>query len=286
MLNPIRMIAVVTCLFAATAVALGEGYNLRGPAPSVGETFRIESVVKMSEGDLNINAGGMRMAGKAGMNMFHTTETTILEMNDDSVTRVRIKYISDRQEQMMDLMGQRQTSENENPLHGQTIVGTYTDGSWSFELEQGSPNPALRAQLESLANTYRFDDKRAVYPDRKVKVGEEWEVDASDVQSHFAGADKPEGTFTIKLDKVEEVDGEPIAHLTVTMNVSSDVTADGPGEARMSMTATGPVLRSLKTFVDTSTNMTGRMEMNMSEGDDVEMNMSGPMEFTGKESRS
>ncbi len=285
MFIPTRAIALLICVFAASSFAFADGYMLRGPAPKAGDTIRVESIVEMKDGTMDINAGGMRLAGKMDMSMRSIIETTILEVEDVTITKVRIRHVEETQEQTVEMMGQRSTNKDEAPLHGQTIVGTLSDDSWSFELENGSPNAAQRARLAELNRSYKFDDRHAVYPDRKIAIGESWEVDAADMDAQFSGTDRPEGKVTLTLDKVEEVDGEKLAHLTVTMDLEAAMTAEGPGDGKMTMKATGPVIRSLKTFVDKSSKLTGTMQMRMAEGDDMEMNMNGPMTFAGKESR-
>jgi len=92
-----------------------------------------------------------------------------------------------------------------------------------------------------------------------------------------------DGKITLKLDKVEEVDGEQLAYLTLTMEFSTDMGAAEQG--KMTMKAEGPVVRSLKNYVDNETKLNGTLEIATKPSPEVDVRMSGPMTFTGKESK-
>lgn len=282
-MNRIRTIASALCIAFLASAAHAEGYNLRGPGLKVGDTVRSETVTKMTDGTMDINAGTFQLAGKTNLTANNITETTILKMEDGKVTKVQVRFVSDSQEQIVEMMGQRNSNNTTGPLNGKTIIGTQEDGAWKFEMEEGTANREQQARLQEMGREYRFTDRAAVaYPDRKVKIGESWDVDASELHSHFGGAEKPQGKLTYTLDKVEEVDGEKLAYITVVMDFSAKMT--GEGEGTMSMKGKGPLIRSLKSFLDKSSEVIGTMQMEMSQ-DEVKMVMKGPMTVTAKETR-
>lgn len=279
-------------LFAAALTAIGHlastasaaGYNLRGPGPKIGETIRSESETTMTDGTMDIKSGTFQLAGKTDMTLRNVTETTILEMDGDTVTKVQLSFISDVQEQVVEMMGQRNNNVSESPLHGEKVIGTYADGAWSFELAEGDPTPQQLLRLRTLAENYRYVNKTAiVYPDREVELGESWEVDASQLYSHVGVALAPSGKVIYTLEKVEEVDGEPLAHLRVVLDYSASMASET--NAMMVMKGEGPLVRSLSSHLDKSSNLKGTMTITMSESEEVEVSMTGAMSVTASEAR-
>jgi len=280
----IRAIAAALTVLVFAAAAHATGYNLRGPSQKVGETIRIETVTKMNDGTMDITASMISLTGKTDMTVRSTLETTILEMEDDKVTKVRARFVAESQTQMVEMMGQRNQTTTNGPLQGKSIIGTYKDGTWTFELEEGTPTPEQRVRLREIATEYRFLDRAAtVYPDREIKIGESWEVDAADLPTSFGRSQRSNGKMTYTLDKVEEVDGEKLAFITVVIDVSATVTGEADGT--VTMKAEGPLVRSLTRFVDKSSELTGTMEMRMAQGEDAQVRMRGPLTVTTSESR-
>lgn len=279
-----RTVTTTVLALVLTTAANATGYNLRGPGPEVGDTIRTEAVTKMTDGTMEVKAGMISLAGKTEMTIRNTIEVTVLEMKEGKVTKVRTRFIDEKQTQMVDMMGQRNETATEGALQGRTIVGTYADDLWTFELENGTPTAEQRQRLQEIARDYRFLDKASVmYPDRKVEIGESWDVNAADLHSNFARTSRAHGKVTYTLDKVEQVDGEQLAHLTVVMDYSAK--APGEGDGTLTMKGKGTLVRSLKSYLDVSSDMTGTMELHFAQGDDADIRMSGPMTFTSSEKR-
>lgn len=277
--------AILTILVLACPACTPEGYNLRGPRQKVGETIRIDTTTTMTDGTMEVTASTFAFNGKADSTTRRVMDLTILEMQRDQVTALRVHFIADTQSQTVEMMGQTSQSTTDGPLHGKTVVGTLSDGQWSFQLEGSQPTAEQSQYLQDLAKNFQFHDRAALaYPDHPVKIGQSWEVDAAELHTGFDRLQRPRGKLIYTLEKIEEVDGEQLAHISVEMDFSADL----PGEdgASIRMIGTGPLVRSLKTYVDKSATLTGTMELNLTQSAETSVRMVGPMTMTSSESRT
>jgi hypothetical protein len=92
-LFPLLFIAIGQ--FASVGCSSGKPQDLRGPGPQVGNVYRHEVMITMTNGTLTAIVGGIAGNGQIDMTHQGVYEEEILAMVDGKVTKSRIKILTE-----------------------------------------------------------------------------------------------------------------------------------------------------------------------------------------------
>lgn len=186
-------------------------YDLRNLAPKKSSKFTSKSTFTMEDVSVTVKFNG-KFAGKYKETSVQKRESQldILELDGTQVTKVRYKLFTDSTVQTQTARGRTKTETKKGVLAGLPIIGVRdAKTGWKSTLEKGTPTPQQQEKLDD--KKFTGLDKDA-YPEKKVKVGDGWTIEAKTLAKMFgtevAGA-KGQGKATLK--KVEKIGGESCA---------------------------------------------------------------------------
>lgn len=239
------------------------------------ENFKME----IKAGKIVITMPEQEMEGTMSIVETKKTKTEGLAEN-----KLRVTVVQDQKSETMEMAGQKQPAKvTVDPLEGQSlIVEKGADGVWTAMLEDGEASPEMTEALTKISKKMGDSLGTKIYGTEPRKVGDEWEMTGDDLM----GIEGGKGTFTVKLESIEEFEGERCAKLTGKMDIAGNTPA-GEGAQVMEMRMSGDftVFRSLEHRVDLSNVLTGTMEvsgeMSPQPGMVMKMKMEGAMEMTG-----
>jgi len=220
--------------------------------PPVGSVLETDESMNLKEGKMQMNLQGQPMDGVMSITESATEKVEVL-----AADKLRYTLIKSANQQKMVMMGQAMPAENKaKAIVGKAIILTRKDGKWSGALEEGKATAEETLEIKGVVekNNNRSDFK--IYGDAPRKVGDEWEVDGSDLM----GFDELEGKVKVKFVKVEKLNGTDCAVLDCSFEVKGY-----PEEvqgAEMGVSGKVMVHRSLKDMIDVSTKFNGTMAMN------------------------
>ena len=242
--------------------------------PPVGTVLESSEAMNLKEGKMQMNFQGQPMEG-----LMSITESASEKVEILAADKIRYTLVKRASQQKMVMMGQAMPAEDKaKSIVGKAIVLTKKEGEWVGALEEGKASAQEELEIKSVAdqhnNKYKSDHK--IYGDAPRKVGDEWEVDGSDLM----GFDDMEGKVKVKFTKVEKLDGVDCAVLDCTFEVKGSP-EDLKGVEEMTVTGKILVHRSIKDLVDVSADFTGTITMtgNMEPqpGMKIGMKMNGAM---------
>ncbi|WP_035609859.1 hypothetical protein [Haloferula sp. BvORR071] len=166
-----------------------------------------------------------------------------------------------------------------DPLQGVPVILEYKDGTWTAELESGTPDSGQQVALKELLDGYKSETDLVIFGETPRKPGEKWVVDASKVE-RFCGATGLEGPFSVEFLKVADVNGVPCAVLKTTFNISGKPvgTGDEAKSWKLSFKGNSLIHRSLTDLTDFESKIDCNYTMDGSPGGrGVTMSIDGPL---------
>jgi hypothetical protein len=107
------------------------------------------------------------------------------------------------------------------PLQGKTVVIQRKGGK---VVVTASPGKLPARELQPLARELEHSDMEA-FPDREVRVGEQWPIDPKLMMRRFPGMDRADATY--QFQEVVQYAGHPCARIRVTLELAGQVPQAG-----------------------------------------------------------
>jgi hypothetical protein len=273
-------IGVAVILAGTVGLSRGddEGYDLRGPAPSKGQTVVTNTIFKITEADVALKAGGVDLKATQTLTSTEEEEIKVIAVDGRQVTKAQTKVTREKVDTVANLGGADMNDTKAGELEGEVIISERTGaGKWKHSLVDNKPTDKQKKELDKRVGPENQDD---LYPSGKVKVGHTWTVDATALQRIFGGSITDlKGKLKMKFVKVEEIDGEFCAVVEAEGKISG-VAKDDEGELDVELDLKGTTWRSIKTGVDVKDKAKGRIKMSgkvKMEGAEVELTLEGPV---------
>jgi len=254
------------------------GYDLRGSVPSVGRVVHSELRFQLAEGNILITVGDQSIQGQVEMAGLQVKEDEVLL--GGTVPRVEVRYLRDTLDIRRIFGGETERDSEHGPLHGCTVIGQKTGNDWAFQLAKGRPDADQSAALMELGGDYA----PAIYPDRRLRIGESWEVDAAAMR-RWLGHDliRSEGRARLTFRGLGKFSGERCAVIDVIIDVVGELEDPDGNLLELGIGLEGTIHRSLESHLDLAGTMEGLMIL---EGE-LEQNgviavvkVTGPMKVT------
>lgn len=243
----------------ATLLASEKVYDLRGPGPRKGETFRSESVLHFKDSIVSLSVEGQVIRVKQSMTITSVEEERFLTVEGRQVIKSQTKVLKDHSKTVTHFMGEANTEEQEGALAGEVILSErQADGTWKHRLIDAQPTPEQKKELQKRVGPESDDE---LFPDKPVPVGHQWTVDAAKMQRFFGSSfSNLKGTVQQTFLRVEEFLGEPCAVIEAQGPVTGRM-RDDEQDLRFEMDLKITTWRSLITGVDLKDQMTGKIRM-------------------------
>ena len=142
-----------------------------------------------------------------------------------------------------------------SPLRGYSMVGEHDGSSWTYSLESGSANAAQSEALREII--YHL---RSMYPEAEIKIGETWVRSPLFVNAYLRRDIKNVvGSVEFTLLKVENIEGERSAIITVEIDSSGDQMNEDGSISLSKIVLKGEIVLSLETYLETDISLKGEM---------------------------
>jgi hypothetical protein len=271
-------------LTAARPAAQEKTYDLRGPAPTKGQTFQNKMTMRIKDADTTLKVMGQSLKVKATIDMTGEEEETVLAVDGRNVTKSQAKILKERADISMDFGGMNNAQTMPSELEGEVVISERIgEGKWKHSLVDTKPTDKQKKELDTRNGIENDDD---LFPAEKVSVGHEWTVEAKALTKLFGNSFQDiKGEIKQKFVKVEMLDGEEVAVIESTGSVKGKM-KDEDGEPSLDVEMTDLKLtgwRSLKTGVTLKEKFEGKFKMSGTQKVDdmkIEITLSGP--FTGE----
>lgn len=266
--------AVLFTAFNLGRAADDETYDLRGPAPEVGQKFHSKGTLKIKDADTTIKIGGQSVELKMTILATSEEEAKVLAVKGRDVTKCQVKLIKDR----ADITAMDNTHTEPSSLEKETIISERDGTKWKHSLVDTKPTDKQKKELDNRNGIENDDD---LYPKEKVKIGHTWTVDASALAKMLGNTfTDVKGKVNQKFTKVEELDGEKVAVVESTAKITAKMKDEGEPTVDVEMEMKITTWKSLKTGVAVREKFDGKIKMaGTVKMEDVkaEMTLSGPI---------
>lgn len=197
--------------------------DLRGPAPTVGQTFRSVSKFELKDAEMVMTGEGRRVSAKMTLKGNTEHEARILALDQRAVTKYQLKVIKDEKEMAMRIGDEKLSNDDIGVLSGEVIVSTKEGGKWKHELKSGKPTKEQAEELNSLSS---WDDEDDI-PEGRHEIGHTWEVDAAHLK-RLMGNDVTavSGKLNATVIRLEKYSGELCAVVEYRGRVKCKITID------------------------------------------------------------
>lgn len=275
-------LAVMILLSCVSWALQEQTYDLRGPAPQKGMTFRTTTILKIKDADTTLKVMGQSLKMKMSMKMESDEEQKILEVNGREVTKSQAHIHKERAVITSDFGGGMEITQP-TELEGQTIISELVGkGKWKHRLLDVQPTEKQKKELDNRIGVENDDE---LFPEGKVAVGHQWEVPADALRKMFGNSIiDVKGKIRQKFVRVEKLDGEECAVIESEGKIKGKMkNEDGEPTIDVIMELKATAWRSLKTGVELKGNFSGRIELSGTQKvDDAEVmiEMQGP--FSGE----
>ena len=256
----------------------GKGYDLRGSTPPAGRVVHSELRFQLAEGNILITVGDQSVQGQVDMAGLQVKEDEVLL--GGTVPRVEVRYLRDTLDIRRVFGGETEQDSERGPLHGCTVIGQKAGSNWAFQLAKGRPDADQSAALMELAGNYA----PAIYPDRRLRIGESWEVDAAAVR-RWLGHDliRSEGKARLTFRGLVEFAGERCAVIGASIDAIGQLEDPDGNLLELGIGLEGTIHRSLESHLDLAGTMEGLMVLEgelEQDGVAVVVKVTGPMKVT------
>ncbi len=274
------LVGAAAVLFAALNLgrAADDTYDLRGPAPEVGQKFVSKGTMKIKDADTTMKIAGQEITLKLDLLVTSEEEAKVLAVKDRDVTKCQTKVIKERADVTATIGGMEMTHTEPTALEKETIISERDGKKWKHSLLDTKPSEKQKKELDNRNGIENDDD---LYPKEKVKVGHTWTVDAAALNKLLGNSfTDVKGKVNQKFTKIDEVDGEKVAVIESAAKISGKMKEDGEPTMDMEMDLKVTTWRSLKTGVAVKEKFEGKIKLSGTvKMDDakVEMTLSGPI---------
>ena len=258
------------------------GVELRGDTtPTIGVVEQVTLDMKMENCVLTLDAKGQQLEGIGNFTGYQRFESEYV-----SEDKVRVLYHSDKEIMRMEIGGISQSETTDGVLNGLPVIGTLTNGEWTFVLESSEePSPEQREKLKELAEESSGEGE--LYPLHRVQVGDSWALE-KDSMKKFLGSNATnlQGSGIMEFREQLNFEGHPCAHLFFDLEIEGDIPSKTGSGRHMKMALQGEIYRSLDTYEDLYVNASGEMGMGETlskNGMSMQMSMSGPIVITARQ---
>ncbi len=255
-----------------------KGYDLRGSAPSAGRVVHSELRFQLAEGNILITVGDQSVQGQVEMAGLQVKEDEVLSAG--TVPHVEVRYLRDTLDIRRVFGSETERDSERGPLHGCTVIGQKAGSNWAFQLAKGRPDDDQSAALMELAGNYA----PAIYPARRLRIGESWEVDAVAVR-RWLGHDliRSEGKARLTFRGLGEFSGERCAVIDASIDAVGQLEDPDGNLLELGIGLEGTIHRSLESHLDLAGTMEGLMVLEgelEQDGMVVVVKVTGPMKVT------
>jgi hypothetical protein len=292
-ITPRRAARLSPALFLAAGLLAGAGCSsgtprdLRGPDPEVGQVYHDEMKLTMTGGKLTATLGGVSQTAEVELSLEAVEEEEILAVTGGRVTRRRTRVLTDQGRETIRADGRAKTHTESGPLQGETVECVKAGDGWKTTLVGKAPNRRQAFELEAFPPPVSSAD---CYPDKLVKPGHRWTVDASKLRTFLGSGVRVEsGSWERKFEKEIEVDGEPCAQIAEEFDLLGKMRDERGEWIRLEMKLTGTTRRSLRRGFSLDRRLSGTMTMTGTAtegGEKVRLTVSGPVVLEARSSRN
>lgn len=254
------------------------GYDLRGAAPETGRVVRSVLRFQLTEGNILITVGDQSVQGAVEMNGLQVTEDEVLA--GEGLSRVRLRYLRDTLDIRRVFDREVERDSERGPLHGRTVMGRKSGEQWAFRLANGRPDADQSAALVELAGNYA----PALYPSRRLRIGESWEVGAASMK-RWLGHDliRSDGRGRLTFRGLAEFGGERCAVIDATIDAVGQLEDPDGNLLELRIGMEGTIYRSLESHLDLTGTMEGLMVLEgelEQDGAAIAVKVTGPIKVT------
>jgi hypothetical protein len=255
-----------------------EGYDLRGPAPSKGQTLVTRTIFKISKADVTLKSAGQNVKATQTLSSTDEEEIKIIAVDGRQVTNAQTKVTRDKVDTITNQGDGDMNDTKAGDLEGEVIISERTGaGKWKHTLVDNKPTDKQKKELDKRLGPENQDD---LYPAGKLKVGHTWTVDATALQRVFGGSITDlKGKLKMKLVKVEEIDGVTCAVIEAAGKITG-TTKEDDGDLGVELDLKRTTWRSIKTGIDVKDKVEGRIKASGTvkmDGMEVEVVLEGPV---------
>jgi hypothetical protein len=269
--------AVLFTAFNLGRAADDETYDLRGPAPEVGQVMTHKETLKIKDADATVKVAGQKIDLKLDIVVTDEEVIKILAVKGRDVIKSQARIIKQRVDTTANVGGKKTSQTEPTELEKETIISVWDGKNWKHSLVDTKPTDKQKKELDN-RNGLENDDE--LYPEEKVKVGYTWTVDRSEALGKILGSPFADvkGKVNRKFTKIDEVDNEKVAVIESTAKLTAKMKEDGEPttDAELEMKIT--TWRSIKTGTTVKEKFDGKIKLaGTVKMDDmnVEMTLSG-----------
>lgn len=269
--------AVLAGTLGLTRAADDQGYDLRGPAPKVGQTTITKTTFKIKDANVVIKLMGQNVAASQTLTATQIEETKALAVDGRQTTKAQTKVTKEQYEAKTSILGMDVDEKKAGDLDGETILAERgSDGKWKSTLIDTKPTAKQRRSLERRIGPESED---VLYPAGKLKPGHTWKVEAKELQRIFgATVTDLKGTIEMKFVKTEDVGGELCA-VVESNGKMTGVAHEEEGDLEVELDLKGTTWRSIKSAINVKDKATGKLRMSgkiTTMGLQVDVTIDGP----------
>jgi hypothetical protein len=267
---------------AVAAAAEDETYDLRGPAPKKGQTFRETNKFTLKNADIRLTIGEVDFKGKMDMVALSEKEVEILGVDGRNVVKLRSKIIKDEATRNTTINGEKQKEVDTKALQGEIVFSELDKKVWKHLLEDTKPNEKQAKELKNFDDPENDDE---LFPAEKIKVGHAWKIEPAAFKkllgSKFTDA---KGKASSKFLRVAKVGDESCAVIESDIDLSGKIKDDDGNDITVEMKGKITSHRSialgvdLKFIVEGTATFSGKIEQ---DGQKVDVRFGGKMSGEG-----
>jgi hypothetical protein len=273
------------CLLPAAGCFSDQRVDLRRPACEVGQVFRDESKLTMTNAAITITGGGRTETGQLDLLGEGIYEEEILAVADGDITKSRLKIVSEPLTETLRSQGETDTHTEPSPLQGETIEFQKIGGDWKRTLVGKTPDARQAEDLQDFPPPESFADW---YPAEPVSPGHRWTVDVHKLRKFFGPrVHIDSGQWKKRLEKKFLKDGKPYALIAEELEVHGKY-KDGKGERQFDWKAAGVCDLPLRPGGVMTLHLTGiatEFATVVEGGESLQVRISGSMTLERKSSR-
>jgi hypothetical protein len=245
--------------------------------PPVGTVGTKISSMRMVEVPMKMTVGSQTLEGTATQNQDGKETYEVL-----SETKVRRVIVSHESSGKMSINGNEQpTPDKPESLLGLPVILERSGDQWSASLENGeTPTKEQQDRIDKMIEEAQRESDFQMYGDAPRKIGDKWNVDPAKLLN-FGDAEDVAGDYTVEFTELKDFQGVRCAVLKGTFDFKGKTGAEADA---MDMRIKGEVVsvRSLPDMVDLDVNMNGTVTFSGSPGQDMEIQIEGPITVTEK----
>jgi hypothetical protein len=259
--------------------------DFHGRAPQVGEVYRDEFTITMTNATMTATGAGISETGQIDMLVEAVDEEETLAVVDGHIAKSRLKVVSEKITDTIRVQGQTETHTEPSPLHGETIQFEKVAGEWQRTLVGKAPSPKQADDLKHFPPPESLADW---FPANPVRPGESWTVDVSKLRKLYGTrAQIDSGQCKMTFENKIKKDGKYYAKIAKEIELHGKF-KDAKGEWRLDWNFTGATLAPLHPRGVATMKLSGTKTMSTTVTDGgrpLQLTISGPVTVEMKSSR-